>query len=156
MNNSKFIYVTYIQSTVEKVFNALTDPEMTKDYWGRHRNVSDWKVGSRWAHQDYDDGSKVDIVGKVIENTPPRRLALSWAFPVDQANASKTSRVTFNVEQFRDIVQLTVAHDELEPDSPMLEGITAGWPMVISALKTLLETGKPMPMATRRWESPPK
>jgi uncharacterized protein YndB with AHSA1/START domain len=146
----KFVYVTYINSTPEKVWNALTDPEMTKQYWVRHRNASDWKPGSPWQHQDYDDANVVDIVGKVIESAPPRRLVITWAFPADAANGAKHSRVTFQVEPFLSSVKLTVTHEELEPDSRMLQGITQGWPVVLSSLKTLLETGQALPWTTTR------
>ena len=156
MEKSKFVYVTYIQTTPAKLWKSLMDDEMTKQYWGRHRNASDWKIGSRWEHQDYDDPAIVDIVGKVIENTSPRRLVLSWAFPGDAANEKKYSRVTFEIEPFLDAVRLTLAHEELEPNSEMLHGITQGWPAVLSSMKTLLETGHPMPMTTRRWGGPPE
>lgn len=155
MDKPKFVYVTYISTTPEKLWNALMDGEMTKQYWGRHRNVSDWKVGSTWKHEDYDDAGIVDIVGKVVESVPPRRLVLTWAFPADAAKEAKHSRVTFEIEPFLDAVRLTVTHDEIEPDSEMFRGITQGWPAVLSSLKTLLETGQPMPMTTRRWGGPP-
>jgi uncharacterized protein YndB with AHSA1/START domain len=152
----KFVYVTYIASTPEKVWNALIDPEMTKEYWCQHRNVSDWKAGSAWKHQDYEDPSRVDIVGTVIESTPPRRLVVTWAFPADAEIAEKRSRVTYDIEPYLDAVRLTLTHDDLEPDSDMLRGITQGWPGVLSSLKTLLETGQAMPMTTRRWSGPPE
>jgi uncharacterized protein YndB with AHSA1/START domain len=148
--------VTYIQSTPDKVWNALIDPKMTKQYWVNHRNASDWKPGSAWSHQDHDNASLVDIVGTVVESTPPTRLVVTWAFPAEAKDPAKVSRVTYTIEPFKDAVRLTVTHDELEPDSPMLHGITSGWPLVLSGLKTLLETGKPMPMTTYRWEGPPK
>jgi len=156
MSKPKFVYVTYISTTPEKVWAALTDGEVTKQYWGRHNNVSDWQAGSAWKHQDYDDPAKVDIVGTVVESTPPRRLVVTWAFPTDDEDPAKTSRVTYDIEPFRDVVRLTVTHDELEPDSSMLHGITAGWPLVLSSLKTFLETGTPMAMMTRRWQQPPE
>ena len=150
MNKPKFVYVTYINTTPEKLWNALVDGEMTKQYWWRHRNASDWKPGSAWRHEDYDDAAKVDIVGKVVESAPPRRLVLTWAFPADAQNEAKHTRVTFELEPFMGAVRLTVIHDELEPDSAMLHGITEGWPKVLASLKTLLETGKPMAMSTQR------
>ena len=156
-NRPKFVYVTYIATTPEKVWNALTDPEMTKQYWVRRRNDSDWKAGSAWQHRDYDDASLVDIVGKVVESAPPNRLVITWAFPEDAANQAKQSRVTFEIEPFLGAVKLTVVHDELEPDSRMLQGITQGWPGVLSSLKTLLETGQPLPWTTTRdgWRKKP-
>ncbi len=74
----EFVYVTYIQTTPEKVYDALLDGEMTKLFWGRARNVSDWKAGSSWSHQDYDDAGKVLVVGEVVEADRPRRLVLTW------------------------------------------------------------------------------
>ncbi len=155
MDKPQFVYITYIATTPEKLWSALMDPEMTKQYWGRHRNVSDWRSGSAWRHEDYDDPGTLDLVGEIIESTPPRRLVLTWAFPRDASDPAKHSRVTFEIEPFMDAVRLTVTHADLEPGSPMLEGIQQGWPAVLSSLKTLLETGEPMPMTTRRWHGPP-
>ncbi len=151
MSKASFVYVTYIETTPEKVWNALIDPEMTKDYWGRRRNRSDWKPGSPWRHEDYDDPSKVAIEGRVVESDPPRRLVLTWAHPSPAQDAGQVSRVTFEIEPYLSAVRLTVTHDELEPDSGMLRGISAGWPAVLSSLKTMLETGASMPMTRQRW-----
>jgi uncharacterized protein YndB with AHSA1/START domain len=151
MSKAKFVYVIYIHTTPEKVCNALIDPEMTKDYWGLARNRSDWKRGSAWRHEDYEDAEKLLVTGSVLESDPPRRLVLTWAHPEDAGNAAKTSRVTFDIERFMESVRLTVTHDELEPESKMLVGISAGWPAVLSSMKTMLETGAAMPMTQRRW-----
>jgi uncharacterized protein YndB with AHSA1/START domain len=155
MDKPKFVYVSYIQSTPEKVWNALIDPELTRKYWGNHHNASDWKVGSTWEHRDYDDPKLVDIVGKVVETTPPRRLVVTWTSPADEGNGAKTSRVTYEIEPSgENEVRLVVTHDELEPDSEMLKGITSGWPFVISHMKTLIETGKVAPGAGLRSTRP--
>jgi uncharacterized protein YndB with AHSA1/START domain len=152
MSTSKpqFVYVTYISTTPEKLWNALTDGELTKQYWVRHRNASDWKPGSPWHHEDYDNPKLVDIAGQVLESAPPRRLVLTWANPSDLADPAKVSRVTFEIEPVKDIVRLTVTHEELESESAMLKGITMGWPIVLSSLKTFLETGTAIPMTTTR------
>ncbi|MGA2765406.1 MAG: SRPBCC family protein [Spirochaetia bacterium] len=144
MDKPEFVYVTYIASTAEKVWNALIDPTITVKYWQKE-NVSDWKAGSRWEHQDPANGGKPFLVGKIVESVPPRRLVLTWAFPEDEASEKKHSRVTFEIEQLGDVVRLTVTHDRLEPDSRMLRGITDGWPRVLSSLKSMLETGRPLP-----------
>ena len=136
-----FVYVTFIRSTAEKVFEALTRPEMTRRYWA-HDNVSDWKPGSKWAHVNNDDQKTVHVIGKVVENVPPRRLVFTWAAPENEGNPDKYSRVTFELQQQADFVKLTCTHDELEPDSAMLKGVSSGWPLVLSSLKTLLETGQ--------------
>ena len=146
-----FVYVTYIDTTPEKLWDALMDGEMTRLFWGRHRNVSDWKPGSTWAHQDYEDPNVVDIVGKVVECERPRRLVLTWADPARAGDEACHSRVTFEIEPSFDSVKLTVIHDRLENDPEMLAGITQGWPAVLSSLKTLLETGRPLAATTRRW-----
>lgn len=145
MSKPAFVYVTYIASTPKKVWSALLDGEMTRQYWD-HFNVSDWKVGSRWEHQRCDS-KKVDIAGTVVECSPPNRLVLTWAFPNEIEDATKVSHVTFEIEPHENnMVRLTVIHDELEAGSKMEQGITRGWPIVLSGLKTLLETGTALPM----------
>jgi uncharacterized protein YndB with AHSA1/START domain len=145
MGKAEFVYEIYISSTPKKLWNALIDPKLTKKYW-QHENASDWKPGSRWEHRRFDRERTVDMVGKVIVCSPPRRLVLSWAFPADEAHAKKHSRVTIEIEPYRKVARLTVTHDRLEPGSEMLEGITDGWPKVLSSLKSLMETGKPLPV----------
>jgi uncharacterized protein YndB with AHSA1/START domain len=86
------------------------------------------------------------MVGKVIESSPPRRLVLTWAFPTDEKREKKHSRVTIEIEPFRKVVRLTVTHDRLEPGCDMLDGITDGWPKVLSSLKSLMEVGRPLPL----------
>jgi len=141
MNKAKQIYVTYIRSTREKVWDAITNPEVTRQYWG-HNNISEWKPGAVWEHRRVDDPSILNIVGKVIETAPPKRLVISWASPEGQHDPNRVSRVTFDLDDLVDVVRLTVTHDELEPDSDMLRGISRGWPLVLASMKSLLETGK--------------
>jgi uncharacterized protein YndB with AHSA1/START domain len=147
-----FVYVTYIATTPEKVWRALTDTDVTRQYWiGSHDglarvNASDWKVGSKWQHQRDDDTHATDVVGRVVESAPPHRLVLTWARPADADDESKHSRVTFDIEaQSAGLVRLTVTHDGLEQDPKMLASISGGWPRVLSNLKTLLETGRAFP-----------
>ena len=145
MSKSTFVYVTYIRSTPDKVFRALTDKEMTRQYWA-HDNVSDWKPGSSWEHRASSNG-RVDIVGEVIEVKAPTRLVISWASP---ENRSQLSRVTFDLEALADMVKLTVTHDDLEAGSGMDKGIRSGWPIVLSSLKSFLESGKGLDLAASR------
>ena len=156
MEKPKFVYVTYITTTPEKLWNALQNSEMTRQYWGNHTNATDWKPGSRWEHRDTDDAKLVDIVGKVVESDPPRKLVLTWASPADEARPAGHSRVTFEIVSFGEIVRLTVTHDELEAGSEMRSGISYAWPLVLSSLKSILETGKPMPMTSTRKGWPPR
>jgi uncharacterized protein YndB with AHSA1/START domain len=144
MDKPVFVYVTYIASTPEMVWRALVEPEVTVVYW-RLVNVSDWKPGSRWEHREGGPEGVLRLVGKVLESSPPRRLVITWAFPADEVDERNYSRVTFDIEPVEGVVRLTVTHDRLEAGSKMLEGITAGWPKVLSSLKSLLEVGKPLP-----------
>jgi len=131
----------------------LVDTEVTRQYWvgpnaddPGHVNVSNWKPGSRWEHQRLDDARTVDLVGKIVESSPPRRLVLTWARPKEADDDSKHSRVTFDIEPQGDkLIRLTVTHEDLERDPKMLAGISGGWPKVLSNLKTFLETGRALP-----------
>jgi uncharacterized protein YndB with AHSA1/START domain len=146
MSKPEFVYVIYIQSTPEKIWRALIDPEMTKEFWGRHKNVSDWKPGSEWRHQNYDDAGDVPVAGTVVESEPPRRLVLTWGRPGD----TDISRVAFDIDEFMGSARLTVTHSELSPE--MKRNISSGWPAVLSSLKSLLETGASLPMMRRQWK----
>ena len=138
---TSFVYVTYILAPPEKVFEAITRPDVARRYWG-HENVSDWKVGSKWEHVRANDERTVQVVGKVVEVSPPSRLVMTWANPSRAADPAAYSRVTFEIEEYNDMVRLTVTHDELEAGGSMAAGISKGWPVVLSSLKSLLETGR--------------
>jgi uncharacterized protein YndB with AHSA1/START domain len=143
MAKSTFVYVIYIASQPQAVWNALLDGKFTRQYWD-HENVSDWEPGSAWEHRRLDAAGTVDILGEVIEARSPYRLVMSWAQPQDKARKDRYSRVTFDIEQVADMVRLTVTHDELETGSEMQRKITEGWPRVLSSLKSMLETGRPL------------
>ncbi len=136
MDRPAFVYVVYIRTTAEKVWHPLTDAETTRQYWSKHRNTSDWKIGSPWRHEDFSDSSVVDISGTVLESVQPKRLALTWAPPGDGDDGSRISRVGFDIVEDDGTVRLTLTHDQLSEGSPMAEGISEGWPLVPSSLKT--------------------
>ena len=138
---TSFVYVTYIRSTPEKVFEAITKPEVARRYWG-HDNVSDWTPGSTWQHVRANEQRTVELVGKVVDVTPPTRLVITWANASQAGDPASHSRVTFDVAPYDEMVRLTVTHDELEAGSGMAKGIQQGWPIVLSSLKSLLETGQ--------------
>jgi uncharacterized protein YndB with AHSA1/START domain/DNA-binding transcriptional ArsR family regulator len=142
-----FVYVIYIHSTPERVWEALTDADLTAEYWG-HSNVSDWQVGSSWEHQRIDGTAVADVVGTVVESAPPTRLVTTWAAP-DAAPTTEPSQVTFDIEPYGDIVRLTVTHENLA-DEAERAGAAAGWAAVLSNLKSLIETGHALPQAP--WE----
>ncbi|MEV6344327.1 metalloregulator ArsR/SmtB family transcription factor [Actinoplanes sp. NPDC051851] len=141
---TEFVYVTYIHATPERVWEALTDAELTGAYWGHH-NVSDWQPGSRWEHRRTDGSGIADTGGVVVEAIPPARLVMTF----EAAGGGDSSTVTFLVEPYRDIVRLTVTHVDL-PTAADLEAVSAGWPAVMANLKSLLETGHVLPQAP--WE----
>ncbi len=137
---TSFVYVTYIASTPEKVFEAITRPDIARRYWG-HENVSDWKPGSQWQHIRADEERTVELVGKVVEVSRPTRLVITWAAASKAADPASHSRVAFEIEEYEGMIKLTVTHDELEAGSGMAKGISKGWPLVLSSLKSFLETG---------------
>ncbi len=141
MSQEKFVYVTYIATTPEKVWEALIKGELTRQYW-KHENVSEWKTGSKWELVA-DDGQRTPrAIGKVLETIPNKRLVLTWAEPVHANDEARQSRVAMDIETVGDMVRLTITHDRL--DEEMARKITGGWPLVLSSLKSFLETGRPL------------
>jgi uncharacterized protein YndB with AHSA1/START domain/DNA-binding transcriptional ArsR family regulator len=147
IDRPSYVYVTYIESSPERVWEALTDPDLTAQYWG-HSNVSDWRVGSSWEHRRIDGSGIVDVTGTVLESVAPRRLVMTFDAQGDPPPGGP-SKVTFEIEPYHEIVRLTVTHDNLA-DSDALEAVSAGWPAVCANLKSLLETGHVLPRAP--WE----
>jgi uncharacterized protein YndB with AHSA1/START domain len=141
-----FVYVTYIESTPEQVWHALTDADLTAAYWG-HSNVSDWHAGSGWEHVRTDGSGIADVVGTVIEAVPGKRLVLTFDAP--GGPAADPSVVTFDITPHHDIVRLTVTHENLA-DQDAYRAVSHGWPAVCANLKSLLETGHTLPQPP--WE----
>lgn len=143
MSGSKFVYVTYIRSDAQKVFDALRLPEFTKRYWVGSEQKSDWKTGSAWAIYA-PDGRKFDE-GEVLEIDPPRKLSVSWRHLNDpESMAEGFSRLTYELEQQGSVVKLTLTHEIGVPNSKLIHAVSGGWPGVMAGLKTLLETGQPI------------
>jgi len=138
---TEFVYTTYISSTPQKVWDAITTPEFTSQYWGKNM-ISNWKQGSKWDMASIDGSNTINITGEVVESRPPSRLVLSWASPENVGDRSEYSRVTFEIEMMGSVVRLNVVHDQLKAGSEMAKGISGGWPLVLSGLKSFLETGK--------------
>lgn len=136
-----YVYVTYIRASVEQVWSALTDADLTAAYWN-HRNVSAWTEGATWEHQRVD-GTGNDIVGRVLEAQPPQRLVITFEDPAGERLA-QPSTVTFEIEPGDVLVRLTVTHEHL-PSIGMYGGISRGWPAVLASMKSLLETGEALP-----------
>lgn len=149
MNNPEFVYTTYIRTTPEKLWEAITNPEFTRQYWGGFENISDWRKGSKWKHVGDDEKRTVRIVGEVLESVPPKRLVLSWADPGDLADSS---HVTFEINPIEDMVCLTIVHGNFKAGSVMLNKVSLGWPRVLSSLKSFIETGKALNVKAMKHE----
>ena len=139
-NKPKFVYVIYIASTPEKVFEALTDGDMSVHYWHGSRIVSDWKIGSSFLLK-LERGDK-EIIGTVAEYDPPRQLVYTFHPQFGGTDKEPPSRVAFEIEPQKDQVKLTMVHDGFEAGSQVFEAISRGWPLILSSLKSFLETGK--------------
>lgn len=139
IERTSFVYVTFIAAPPEKVFDAITSAEISSRYWG-HGNVSDWQPGSRWQHVR-NEGQTVELVGRVIEHAPPSKLVISWVNQSEEADPRAYSRVTFDVIPYDGMTKLIVSHDDLIKGSGMEQGVSRGWPIVLSSLKSYLETG---------------
>ena len=159
MDKPDFVYTTYIKTTPEKLWQGLTDPAFTRRYWGVAFE-SDWIVGSTiTVVLDKGEVRIADPAQVVVESNPYRRLAYTWhtftpewaeAYGFSDENRIKMageprSKVTFDIEPVRQMVRLTVMHDGFEPGSVVLTGVSQGWPQILASLKTLLETGDPLP-----------
>ncbi len=143
MSGSRFIYVTYIRTTPEKLWRALIEPEFTRQYWANTHQVSEWKEGASWAIMIPD--GRVGDSGRVVEITPYTRLVLDWQNQFMPAmKAEGVSRLTYDLEEVDGAVKLTVTHEIDVENSKLIEGVSSGWPHILASLKSLLETGKPL------------
>lgn len=145
MSNPSFVYVTYIRTTPEKLWQALTDGAFTQQYWSGNRIESDWVVGARVRFLSGDTESDY---GEVLEHEPCRRLSYSWHLKYHEVfSREKPSRVVFELEPIAGDVKLTITHDQFEPGSKTLHAVSNGWPIVLASLKSFLETGSGLALA---------
>ncbi|MFI1991196.1 ArsR/SmtB family transcription factor [Actinoplanes sp. NPDC020271] len=153
-----FVYTTYIATTPAKLWEALTSPAFTSQYWGVSFD-SDWTAGSpiTWKIGDLTIADPEQVV---LESVPGSRLSYTWhSFTPEFAakhgfspewlaavTAERRSTVTFDLEQVGELVRLTVTHDGFDDGSTILGQVSQGWPAILSSLKTYLETGSPLPV----------
>ncbi len=139
------VYVTYIASTPEKVWNALTNGEATKQYFFGRRIEIELTPGGMFRFWQPD--GTLDVEGKVVECDPPRKLSVTWKVMwIPELKKLPECLVTYQIDDLGKVVWLTMteAH-QIELDPKILEGGRRGWPVILNNLKTLLETGKPLP-----------
>jgi uncharacterized protein YndB with AHSA1/START domain len=140
MARSTFVYVTYIRTTPDELWAALTDAEFMKQYWFGNHCESEWKAGSTWTMM-YPDGRVVDT-GEIIEAERPRRLVIRWHHQYKpDLKAEGDSYCTMELEQSGSAVKLSITHTIERDHSKLIEAVSGGWPKVLSNLKSLLETG---------------
>lgn len=143
MAKSEFVYVTYIRTTPEKLWRALTEPEFQRQFWYGITQESDWKPGASWCMK-FSDGRIADA-GEVVEIEPLRRLVLKWRHELrPELKAEGYSRMTYELEQKGEEVKLTVQHEIDVAESKFIGAVSGGWPMILSILKSFLETGEPL------------
>ena len=154
VENLEFVYTTYIRTTPERLWQALTDPSFTRRWW-QTTFETDWAVGSQmiWDNNGIIIADPEQIV---LESDPYRRLAYTWhTFTPElkermgdevfaKLSRERRSRVAFDIEPVGEMTKLTVVHDDFEPGSTAATMVRNGWPVFLSSLKTLLETGEPL------------
>jgi uncharacterized protein YndB with AHSA1/START domain len=149
MADSRFAYVTYIRTTPEKLWQALTDPEFTRRYWHECRHESEWKTGASWRLVIPD--GRVGDSGEILEIDPPRRLVVSWRNEfIPELREEGYSRLTYELEKKGGAVKLTAIHEMDRTGSKFIQAVSGGWPLILASLKSLLETGEPLE-ETRHW-----
>src|SRR3954470_16296451 len=153
MPKPSFVYVTYIATTIDRLYRALTTAEFTEHYMFGRRVESTWEVGApvRYYGRDGD----VSDSGTVLEASPPSLLVFTWRVELDDALRNEGyGKVTFELEPLGGEVKLTVIHDDLREDSGVYKGISGGWPKALASLKTLLETGRPLAISAPETAAP--
>ena len=148
MAESRFVYVTYIRTTPEKLWEALINPEFTRKYWVETWQECEWKQGASWRLM-LPDG-RVGDSGEVLEIEPHKRFVISWRNEFKpEMQVEGYSRMSCELEPIGDSVKLTIIHEMDKPDSKLIDAVSNGWPHLLSSLKSLLETGESLE-ATRR------
>ena len=139
--SDRFVYVTYIRTTREKVWDALTKPEATRAFWYGTALESGWSKGAPWKMVN-SEGTVTDE-GEVLEIEKPKHLVLAWRHQWrPELKAEGEARCTIDLETTKDMVKLTVTHEIDATDSKLIRAVSGGWPQILSSLKSMLETGK--------------
>ncbi len=140
MAKSTFVYATYIRTTPERLWAALTGPEFMKQYWFGMHCESQWTAGSPWKL--VSDNGQVFDAGEILESEQPRRLVIRWQHQnKPEITAEGFSICTMELEPVEGVVKLTITHTIEREHSKLIDAVSGGWPKVLSNLKSLLETG---------------
>jgi uncharacterized protein YndB with AHSA1/START domain len=137
---SRFVYVTYIRTTTEKLWSALTSPDFAQEYWRGARPEAEWKVGGAWRLV-FPDGRVADS-GQIVAFEPKKRIEIRWRNEFrPEFKAEGWSLCTIEIEPLGEAVQLTVTHRIEHENSKFIGAVANGWPQILSNLKSLIETG---------------
>ena len=140
-SRSQFVYVTFIRTTPEKLWQALTEPDFIRQYWFNTTVSCSWQKGAPWKMVGAD-GAVTDS-GEILESDPPRRMVIRWLNEwKPELKAEGFSRCTIELEPIDNAVKLSITHEIERPDSPFISAVSGGWPRILSNLKSLLETGE--------------
>ena len=149
MDKSEFVYVTYVRTTPERLWSALTQPEFTRKFWVDTVQACEWKPGASWKLMAPD--GRIADAGEVVEIDPPRKLVLTWQNHLSaEMTAEGFSRMTYLLEPEGGVVKLTLTHTVDRSDSKLIKAVSTGWPHILASLKSLLETGEPLE-GTSEW-----
>jgi uncharacterized protein YndB with AHSA1/START domain len=140
MANSSFVYVTFIKAAPERLWAALTAPEFTRQYWFGVTHESEWTPGATWKLM-FQDGRVADT-GEIVECDPPRRMVIKWRNEFrPELKEEGYSRCVIEIEKIGEASKLTISHSIPKDNSKFIEAVSGGWPLILSNLKSLLETG---------------
>ena len=143
MKKYRHVYEILIETTPERLWQAITDGEMTRQYYYGTEVVSDWQVGGEMRYLDADGNER--LLCEILEIEEPKRLVTTFKPLWEGAtSAHEPSKVTYEIEQLGGVCRLTLVHDDLDEDHPLNPDALSGWAHILSGMKTLLETGKPM------------
>lgn len=138
---SSFVYVTFIRTTPEKVWSALTDGSQMKEYWFGMHFHTEWRTGAAWQML-FPDG-KIADTGEILELEPPRRIRLKWRNEFrPELKAEGYALCTIEIEPYGDAVRLSISHTIERPESKFIQAVSDGWAKILSNLKSMLETGQ--------------
>ena len=149
MADSRFVYVIYIRTTREMLWEALIEPSLTREYWAETWQDCTWKKGATWKLMIPD--GRVGDAGSILEIAPPHRLVIAWQNEfMPELREEGFSRLTYQLDREGESVKLTLMHEMDKPGSKLIEAVSTGWPHILSSLKSMLETGESL-LETRRW-----
>lgn len=137
------VYEVFIRTTPERLWQAITDGELTQKYFYNYRVESTWQSGASYVYRNAQ--GKVDVSGEVLESDPPRRLVTTFnASWTPEVVGSSPSTVTWEITPVGEACKLTLVHDNIDPEIFAAGGMNDGWLQIVSSLKSFLETGQPL------------